>query len=112
MHRFGRHFEDTELMVMVPDGLSKIPKPSRIKASESKFENLEFRCRISFYPDLARSAEKVSRSVKKRHGRVSGMQISLSGTFRGSSGRQVLSVYNCCFSRNFPISSIDFYHHA
>ena len=42
---------------MVPDGLPKIPKPSRPSAF--------------FYSDLARSAEKVSRSVKEGHGRVS-----------------------------------------
>ena len=44
MHWFGMLSEDAELMMMgsrtsrmVPDGLPKIPKPSRIKPSASKF---------------------------------------------------------------------------
>ena len=32
---------------------------------------LKFGCKSYFYPDLVRSAEKVSRSVKEGHGKVS-----------------------------------------
>ena len=47
---------------MVPDGLSKIPKPSRIKASESKFENLEFRFLfIPIWPEVPRRFPEVLR---------------------------------------------------
>ena len=49
---------------MVLDGLPKIPK------STFGVQNLKFRWEV-FYPDLARSAEKVSRSVKEGHGKVS-----------------------------------------
>ena len=43
----------------------------RCRVSGDGFKLLKFGCRSLFYPDLARSAEKVSRSVNEGHGRVS-----------------------------------------
>jgi len=65
--------EDAELMAMsswtsrvVPDGLPKIPKPSELNLRRPNFKSFSL-----FDPELAQSAEKVSRNVKEVHGGVS-----------------------------------------
>ena len=91
---------DFQTSEMVPDGLSKIPKLSRIKPSAFKIlKLLKFGCRSYYDPDLVgvsrrfpevlRKDMEAFQNIAKTFRNIPILRIPLSGTLRGPSGWQV-----------------------